>query len=358
MNAVCPSFPLIDRDVDLSARNTLRLPARAAAFATISSPEMLSEVSQQWRQEAPGGRRFILGGGSNLVLTQNFNGLVLQMALRGRQKLGEDDDAYYIAAAAGEDWDSFVQWTLAEGWPGLENLSLIPGTVGAAPVQNIGAYGLELAERLHEVQAIDLDSGEYRTFDRTTCKFSYRDSVFKREGWHRNGKMAIIRVVFRLPKKWTPNARYADLKQELDARGIAVPTPSDIAQAVIAVRQRKLPDPAVLPNAGSFFQNPVVDIVTATKLAARYPDLPRYRNGDEVTATSKVKLAAGWMIEQAGWKGRSLGPVGMYEKQALVLVNHEPGVARGTDIGMLAEAVRIDVKRMFSVWLTPEPVFV
>ena len=349
---------LIQHDVDLSTLNTLRLPARASAFATITSPDALRTVCQQWREATPEGKRFILGGGSNLVLTQDFNGLVLHMAIPGKEKIGEDDEAVYIAAGAGEAWHPFVQWTLAQGWPGLENLSLIPGTVGAAPVQNIGAYGLELAERVHEVQAIDLDTGESRTFDRAACRFSYRDSLFKQEGWHRSGKMAIVRVVFRLPKKWVPNYLYADLKQELLARTISEPCPEDIAQAVMAVRQRKLPDPATIPNAGSFFQNPLVDIVTATKLSAHYPDMPRYRASPDSKPHDKVKLAAGWLIEQAGWKGRSFGPVGMYEKQALVLVNHEPGVARGTDIGMLAEAVRIDVKRKFGVWLIPEPVFV
>ena len=354
--ASLPLTSLIRRDVDLSLLNTLRLPGRAAAFATITSIDQLEDVRRQWRLEAPDGRRFVLGGGSNLVLTQDFNGLILQMAILGKQKIGEDDDAVYVAAAAGEDWNTFVQWTLAQGWPGLENLSLIPGTVGAAPVQNIGAYGLELSERLHEVEALDLDSGESRRFDRAACRFAYRDSVFKQEGWHRSGQMAIVRVVFRLPKKWTPLTRYADLGQELEARQIAEPNPADIAAAVTAVRRRKLPDPAVLPNAGSFFQNPVVDIVTATKLAAHYPDLPRYRTTP--ASPDRIKLAAGWLIEQAGWKGRSIGPVGMYEKQALVLVNHDPATARGTDVGLLAEAIRMDVRRKFGVWLSPEPVFI
>jgi UDP-N-acetylmuramate dehydrogenase len=349
---------LIRRDVDLSTLNTLRLPSRAAAFASITRADQLGEVSRQWQEESPAGRRFILGGGSNLVLTQDFKGLVLQMALPGRQMLGEDDAAFYVAGAAGEDWNGFVAWTLAQGWPGLENLSLIPGTVGAAPVQNIGAYGRELAEVLHEVEAIDLDSGETRRFDRTACRFAYRDSVFKQEGWHRNGRMAIVRVVFRLPKKWTPLTRYADLQQELDARKIAAPSPVQVADAIVAIRRRKLPDPATLPNAGSFFQNPVVDLVTATKLAAHYPDMPRYRTSAGDLPSDRIKLAAGWLIEQAGWKGRSFGPVGMYEKQALILVNHEPGTARGTDVGMLAEAVRMDVQRKFGVWLVPEPVFI
>ena len=349
---------LILRDVDLSSLNTLRLPGRATAFVTITAPAMLSEACERWRRESPDGRRFILGGGSNLVLTQDYAGLVLHMAITGREKTGEDDEDIFVAAAAGENWNDFVRWTLAQGWPGLENLSLIPGTVGAAPVQNIGAYGLELAERLHTVEAIDLDSGETKTFDRAACRFAYRDSVFKQQGWHRNGKMAIVRVVFRLPRKWVPQTRYADLAQELDSRKISHPQPHDVADAVIAVRRRKLPDPAKLPNVGSFFQNPVVDIVTATKLSAHYPDMPRYRATAENKAPDRIKLAAGWLIEHAGWKGRSLGPVGMYEKQALILVNHAPDQARGTDVGMLAEAIRSDVRRKFGVWLTPEPVFI
>ena len=339
---------MLEYDVDLSHFNSLRLPARAAAYVRVSQVAQLTEFCKT----LPPGRRFILGGGSNLVFSGDYKGTVVHMALRGRELLAEDADAWYVAAAAGERWPDFVSWTLLQGWPGLENLSLIPGTVGASPIQNIGAYGLELAERFHALEALDLESGEVKTFDRADCRFAYRHSVFKEEGWHRSGRFAILRVIFRLPKAWQPIIGYAELARELEVLQIASPDPMQMAAAVIRLRQRKLPDPAVLPNVGSFFQNPVVDRVSAVKLGLRYPQLPRYPQAD-----GRVKLAAGWLIEQVGWKGRALGPVGMYAQQALILVNHEPGHARGTDVGMLAEAVRADVKRAFGVSLIPEPVF-
>lgn len=345
----------IFHDVDLTSLNTLRLPSRARAYAEVSSAAELTSLAQQWRAENPEGRRFVLGGGSNLVLTQDFDGLIVRPLVRGIKHVGEDGDHVFLAVGAGENWHQLVLWTLREGLPGLENLVAIPGTVGAAPVQNIGAYGLELSDRVQEVRAIDLATGEYRIFDRSACRFGYRDSVFKQEGWHRTGQIAIVEVVLRLPRRWQAMISYTELAQELSRLAIESPTAGQIADAVAAIRQRKLPDPAVLPNAGSFFQNPVVDIVTATKLAAHYPDMPRFRAGDAADST-KVKLAAAWMIQRAGWKGRDLGPVGMYEHQALVLVNREPGTARGADVGMLAEAVRSDVRRLFGVALQPEPV--
>lgn len=331
-------------NVDLTSFNTLALPGRAARYLAISAAGQLADP------ELAGQRRFILGGGSNLVLTGDVDGLVLHMAIPGKRLLKEDADAWFIEAGAGENWHNFVQWTLAQGWPGLENLSLIPGTVGAAPIQNIGAYGLEVGELLHSVTAWDFEKQVFITLDRSICRFAYRDSVFKQEGWHLNGRIAITSVIFRLPKAWQPNQRYADIAQELAARDIAKPTACDIASAVIAVRQRKLPDPAVTPNAGSFFHNPVVDAARAAALATDYPALPRYPQPD-----GRVKLAAGWLIEQAGWKGKSLGPVGMYEKQALVLVNL--GGATGGDVKRTMAAVQAAVRERFGVELTPEPIF-
>jgi len=329
--------------IDLTPFNTLALPGRAARYLRITDPGQLAAV-------ASGERRFVLGGGSNLVLSGDFDGLVLHMAIPGKRLLREDADAFYIEAGAGENWHDFVQWTLAQGMPGLENLSLIPGTVGAAPIQNIGAYGLEVGERLHSVLAWDFEKQDFFTVDRENCHFSYRDSVFKQRGWHLNGRIAIVSVIFRLPRARRPNIGYADLRQELAARGISEPGARDIADAVIAVRQRKLPDPAVTPNAGSFFHNPVVDRAQAEALLSSYPTLPHYPQPD-----GRVKLAAGWLIEQAGWKGKSLGPVGMYEKQALVLVNH--GGATGADVRRTMAAVQAAVRDKFAVELSPEPVF-
>jgi UDP-N-acetylmuramate dehydrogenase len=329
--------------VDLGPLNTLALPGRAARFLRVTGAGQLAAAD--W-----GGSRFVLGGGSNLVLTGDFDGLVVHMAIPGRRLLREDADARYIEAGAGENWHDFVQWTLAQGWPGLENLSLIPGTVGAAPVQNIGAYGVELAARFHSLTAWDFEKQAFFTVDRDGCRFAYRDSLFKQEGWHRDGRVAIVTVVFRLPRQWVADTGYADLRQELAARGIAAPTPQDIAGAVIAVRQRKLPDPARLPNAGSFFHNPLVGSDVAAALQTRYPALPCYPQPD-----GRVKLAAGWLIEQSGWKGRDLGPAGMYERQALVLVNR--GGATGADVCRTMAAVQAAVREKFAVDLTPEPVF-
>ena len=332
------------KNIDLTPFNTLALPGKAARYLKITAPEQLSEASQ------PDEIRFILGGGSNLVLNGDFAGLVLHMAIPGKRLLREDAEAWYIEAGAGENWHDFVQWTVQQGWPGLENLSLIPGTVGAAPIQNIGAYGLEVGDCLHSVTAWDFEKQAFLTVDRSTCHFSYRDSLFKQEGWHLSGRMAITSVVFRLPKVWVANSRYADVAQELAAQSVTAPTPQDIAKAIISVRQRKLPDPAITPNAGSFFHNPLVDRSIAEKLGAAYPTLPRYPQPD-----GRVKLAAGWLIEQAGWKGKSLGPVGMYEKQALVLVNH--GGATGADVRRTMAAVQAAVQARFGVALTPEPIF-
>ena len=341
-----PEF--VEREADLSRRNTLALAGHAALYARITATEQLAALADSY---APGGRRrFVLGGGSNLVLAGDFDGLVLHVALPGRTLAGEDADAWYVRAGAGENWHDFVQWTLAQGWPGLENLSLIPGTVGAAPIQNIGAYGLEAGDRFQALTAFDLRAGEAVRFDRAACRFGYRDSVFKQEGWHLDGRFVITEVTFRLPKRWQPIAGYADVAGELAARGIARPDARQIADAVVAVRRRKLPDPAELPNAGSFFHNPVVDAATAARLLAAYPGLAHYPQPD-----GRVKLAAGWLIEQAGWKGRDLGPVGMYGKQALVLVNR--GGAAGADVIALMCAVQRDVRAKFGVELAPEPVF-
>lgn len=332
----------------LRALNTLALPASATWLARIDDVRHLAALRADPR--LAGRPRFILGGGSNIVLAGDFDGLMLQVALTGRVCVAEDADAWYVRAGAGESWHDFVQWTLAQGWPGLENLSLIPGTVGAAPIQNIGAYGLEVAERFHSLRAIDLVDGQERSFAASDCRFGYRDSVFKQEGWHRDGRFLIVDVTFRLPKRWQPVTRYADVANELAARDIAAPTARDIADAVIAIRRRKLPDPATLPNAGSFFQNPLVDGAAAAALHTAHPVLPQYPQAD-----GRVKLAAGWLIEQAGWKGKDLGPAGMYEQQALVLVNR--GGATGSDVCALAAAVQADVAARFGVTLVPEPIY-
>jgi UDP-N-acetylmuramate dehydrogenase len=337
------------RDVQLRSLNTLGLPAIAETLVVISALDQLAEV--RTRAEFVGRKRLVLGCGSNVVVSGDFAGIVLQIQIAGRQFLGEDEAAYYVRAGAGENWNAFVGWSLQNGWPGLENLALIPGTVGAAPIQNIGAYGLEVCERLDSLEAYDLLEGRHRRFSQTDCRFFYRDSIFKQEGWHLSGRFVVTSVTFRLPKAWRAITHYGELAIELEPLGGRPPSAKQIADAVVAVRSRKLPDPGVLPNAGSFFQNPVVTSATAAQLALKYPQLPRYPQPN-----GQVKLAAGWLIEQAGWKGRNLGPAGMYERQALVLVNH--GGACGRDVVALARAVAADVRRLFGIELQPEPSFV
>jgi UDP-N-acetylmuramate dehydrogenase len=340
--AQLPEF--VQRDVELASRTTLALPGKAAFWAEISNVDQLRQVVGSSAL-----RRFVLGSGSNLVFSGDFDGLLLHMAIGGRELIGEDDDAWYVRAGAGENWHQLVTWTLEQGWPGLENLALIPGTVGAAPIQNIGAYGLEVADRFLSLEALDMQAAGYCGWIESACRFAYRDSVFKQQGWHLDACRVITRVTFRLPKAWRALTAYAELAAELDRQQAARPSAQQIAAAVIAVRRRKLPDPTDVPNAGSFFHNPLVDGVVAERLRHTHPDLPCYPQPD-----GRVKLAAAWLIDQSGWKGRDLGRVGMYEKQALVLVNR--GGARGAEVIALARAVQADVRARFGVELTPEPV--
>lgn len=338
--------PGLRRDVDLQSLNTFGLPCRAAALIELEHAYQLGALMTHpdWR-EVP---RLVLGGGSNVVLQRDFPGLVVKVAMHGCKVVGEDREHRYVRAGAGENWHAFVRWTLAQGMPGLENLSLIPGTVGAAPIQNIGAYGIEMAERFESLEAISLTDGEQVRFDARGCAFGYRDSIFKREA---AGRFLIVAVTFRLPRRWSPLATYADVASALAEQGIANPTAVDISDVIVAVRQRKLPAPEALGNAGSFFKNPIVDAVLLGRLRADHGELPHYPQAD-----GTYKLAAGWLIEACGWKGRNLGPVGCFEGQALVLVNR--GGATGADVARAAGAIQTDVEARFGVRLEPEPTFI
>ncbi|NVM80089.1 UDP-N-acetylmuramate dehydrogenase [Duganella sp. SG902] len=320
--------------------NTFGIAATARAYLRVTEKEQLLGVYADGAWAAL--PKLVLGGGSNVLLTGDFDGLVLHIALAGKELVGGDARHHFVRAAAGENWHAFVQWTIDQGLGGLENLSLIPGTVGAAPIQNIGAYGLEIKDVFHSVTVFDPASGETRVMDTAACRFGYRDSVFKHEGRH----LIILDVTFALPKQWTPNLRYAELAAEPD-----LTSPRKIADAVIAIRRRKLPDPAVVGNAGSFFKNPVVPGAHCAALLARFPDMVHHAQPD-----GSEKLAAGWLIDQCGWKGRSLGAAGVYPKQALVLVNN--GGATGADVVALARAIQADVQARYGVLLEPEPVFV
>ena len=353
----------IRHNFSLRRFNTFGIDAAAHAFLDVTDADMLRQVRADTALAAL--PRLILGGGSNIVLTGDFPGLVLHLATRGIEIVGQDAQTTLVRAAAGESWHGLVQWTLAHGLGGMENLSLIPGSVGASPIQNIGAYGVEVGNLIDNVRYYDMDSGDIVTLDRTGCEFGYRDSVFK----HRQRDRAVILdVTFALPVRWQANLGYAELQQELEriaarntagdlAIGAALTTSAPVisavavSAAVIAIRTRKLPDPAKIGNAGSFFKNPLVSAAKRNALLATLPGLISHLQPD-----GAYKLAAGWLIDQCGWKGRSLGAAGVYEKQALVLVNR--GNATGAEIMALAAAIRSDVVTRFGVMLEPEPVCV
>ena len=335
------SHPPLYSNAPLQHLNTFGLPARAAWLARIETLEQLAELRTRpaWHCQP----RRVLGAGSNVVLSGDIAGLVLQVQIRGRRLVAEDAQAWYVQAGAGENWHELVRWSLDCGWPGLENLAGIPGTMGAAPVQNIGAYGLELADRFHTLQALDLHSGELLTWERDACQFAYRDSVFKRSA----SRYLISSVTLRLPKRWQAQLAYSELAQALAS--CAEPSPLDIAQAVLTLRSRKLPDPQHLGNAGSFFKNPLLEAAHFARLMQRYPQIAHYPQAD-----GRVKVAAGWLIERCGWKGKRSGTVGVYAQQALVLVNH--GGASGREVVQLATAIQATVQDKFEIVLEIEPV--
>lgn len=330
----------------MRAFNTLGLEAVARAYLSVNSVADLQLVRTDpiWSQLP----RLILGGGSNVVLTQDFPGLVLHIRNQGIEIVGEDADVTYVRAAAGQSWHTLVEWTLAHGLGGLENLSLIPGNVGAAPIQNIGAYGVEMQDRFHALTAFDFMTGETLILRREDCAFGYRDSTFKHSLCDR---AVVMDVTFSLPKRWQADVRYGDIADELAEYGITTPDARDISNAVIAIRTRKLPDPAIIGNAGSFFKNPIIPATQREVLLQRHPAMVSYQQAD-----GNYKLAAGWLIDQCGWKGKALGPVAMYQKQALVLVNL--GGASGADVVTLSKAVQGDVMARFGVALEAEPIFV
>jgi UDP-N-acetylmuramate dehydrogenase len=337
--------PVVESDVDLRPYNSFGLPAKARRLVRIRS-----EADLRWVVNHPDwGRasKFILGGGSNLVLTRDLQPLVLKVEVPGRRLLDAGDD-WIVEAGAGERWHELVMWSLEQGVGGLENLALIPGTVGAAPVQNIGAYGVELKDRFESLDTLDLMSGRLVSLDNAACHFGYRDSVFKQ---HLAGRSVILRVRFRCPKRWVPELGYLDLQRAQEAAGIAQPTPAQVADWVMAIRRAKLPDPAVIGNAGSFFKNPIVSAEACRAVIAREPHIVHYPLDD-----GRCKLAAGWLIDACGWKGKSVGGAGVYEKQALVLVNR--GEARGGEVLTLAQAIQASVFARFGVQLEPEPVVV
>ena len=349
---------IVENQVPLQAHNSFGIVARALHLARVKSEADLAALmaSQQWAALTRETPPFVLGGGSNLVITGDIKPLVIKVEIGGRRLVEETPKGLVVEAGAGENWHEFVRWTLEQGWPGLENLALIPGSVGASPVQNIGAYGVELQDRFHSLDAVDLQTGRVFTLDAAQCGFGYRDSVFKHapagdKGLGLAGRAVITRVRFWLPRPWKPVLGYADLERKMTDTGNHQPTAQEILDWICAIRRAKLPDPAVIGNAGSFFKNPTVSEEQCADIIARDPKVVHYPMAD-----GSIKLAAGWLIDACGWKGRGVGNAGVYEKQALVLVNR--GGATGGEVMTLAKAIQTSVYERFGILLEPEPVVV
>ncbi len=333
----------IAQSVSLRPFNTFGIEAQAAYFAGITTvADLQSILNTPLAQTQP---LLVLGGGSNLLLVDDFAGLVLKIDLPGLEKIREDDRQVWVRAGAGEQWHRFVLYCLANNWGGVENLSLIPGTVGAAPMQNIGAYGVELKDCFESLEAVEVATGQLRTFDQATCRFGYRESIFKHEA---KGKYIITSVEFRLEKHPVLHTGYGAIRDTLAAMGVQAPSIHDVSRAVIQIRQSKLPDPAQIGNAGSFFKNPEIPQTHYNQLKAAHPALPGYPG----TAPGLIKVAAGWLIEQCGWRGKRVGNTGAHRDQSLVLVNY--GGATGAEIWALAQTIQASVQAKFGIALQAE----
>ncbi len=330
-------------NADLTHFNTLGLPVIAPRLIEVFSVDDLFKLSREnfFEKEKP----FILGGGSNILFRKALTRPVLKISISGIRVQEEDDNHVWIESGAGENWHNLVSWAVDRHYGGIENLALIPGTVGAAPIQNIGAYGVELEQVFESLEYFDLQDYLVKSFESENCEFGYRDSIFKRK---LKGKVIITTVTLRLQKKnHVPNISYQALKSYLDERNIINPSIRQVFGAVIAIRQSKLPDPAMIGNAGSFFKNPVINQSAFQLLKEKYPDMPAYPLDH-----GQVKIPAGWLIEKAGWKGRRVGNVGTYDNQALVIVNH--GGATGDEVYRHAVRIQKSVRKNFGIGLEPE----
>ncbi len=327
-------------DYPLKNFNTFGFDVKTRYFAAPeTSDEVLDIFSEPSLRALP---RLILGGGSNVLFRGDFDGLIVRPQIQSIEIISENEESVYVRAGAGIEWDTFVAYCVTQNWSGIENLSLIPGTVGAAPVQNIGAYGVEAKDCIHQVEAIAIEQLRFLSFYNQDCEFGYRDSVFKRE-WKNN--IVITHVTFRLRKQVQLSTHYADVEEEL--KKYPEVNLQTVREAIIAIRRRKLPDPAELGNAGSFFKNPVVPAALAERIKQHYPDVKTYPADNNI-----VKLPAGWLIEQCGWKGKRVGNVGVHANQALVLVNYGDG--NGQEVLRLASAIQQSVREQFSVELEME----
>ena len=335
---------LVEKNVSLQHCNTFGIAARAHALVRVHSEDDVRALLADplWGRRPP----LVLGGGSNIVLTGDVEPVVLKMEIKGMEVVGETSAAWLVEAGAGELWHDLVAWTLQQGLPGLENLGLIPGSVGAAPVQNIGAYGVELQDRFDSLDGIDLTTGRAVTLHKAACAFGYRDSIFKHQ---LAGKTLITRVRFRLPRVWRPVLGYLELQRCVHEHGNARPDARTVFDWVCSIRRAKLPDPQHIGNAGSFFKNPLVSAEQCRDIIGRDPSVVHYPMPD-----GSAKLAAGWLIDACGWRGKTIGRAGVYERHSLVLVNR--GDAIGAEVLTLARAIQESVYGRFGIRLEPEPV--
>lgn len=336
----------IQENFSLRNRNTFGLESTAAFFAEVSSVEELTQIllDPVWKDKP----KFILGGGSNVLFTQNVDALVIHPAIKGIDIIKEDENHIWLKVGAGEGWHSFVMHCVENGYAGVENLSLIPGTIGAAPMQNIGAYGVEIKDVMGSVEAVALENGQIRIFSKEECAFGYRESIFKKA---LKGQYVVTGVTFVLNKKPSLHVGYGDVQKTLSEMNVINPTIKDVSEAVIKIRRSKLPDPAEIGNAGSFFKNPEIPSDKFNVLKSDFPAMPGYTVNAET-----IKVPAGWLIEQAGWKGYRDGNIGVHEKQALVLVNY--GGGNGNDIRELAAKIQDSVESKFDIRLSPEVNFI
>lgn len=331
----------ISQNKSLKLHNTFGVNVKAKRFGTIKCIDDLTNTLPLMREEKA---LLFLGSGSNILFTKDYDGLVLNNQLRGKDIIHEDENGLVLQVSGGENWSDLVDYTVEMGWGGIENLSLIPGTVGAAPVQNIGAYGVELNELLIAVEAIEISSGNIHQFANIDCEFSYRSSIFKTS---LRGKFFITSVLLKLSKKPVLNLSYTPLKKALSALNENEVNVQLVSKAVKEIRRSKLPDPEELGNAGSFFKNPMVQFSKIEELISDYPEIPFYKVDDDT-----YKIAAGWLIEKSGWKGKRIGNAGVHAKQALVIVNY--GGASGKEILQLSEKIKEDVKAKFNIGIVPE----
>lgn len=336
----------IQSNVSLKSYNTFGIDVTTRYLVEVDNDQDIQTLLQLPDiQSLP---KLILGGGSNLLLTQDFNGLVIKINIKGIETIKENQDYVWLRAGAGESWHEFVMYCVERGLGGIENLSLIPGTVGAAPMQNIGAYGVEIKDTFDRLEAVDIATGVKRIFTNTDCRFGYRDSVFKNEV---KGQYIISNVLFRLDKNPVFHTSYGDIQKTLEQMGVKELTIKAISEAVIKIRRSKLPDPAEIGNAGSFFKNPEIPTSQYEALRNEYPEFPGYIINEEI-----VKVPAGWLIEQCGWKGKRFGNIGVHARQALVLVNY--GGGKGIEIKQLAERIQTSVEERFGIHLHTEVNFV